>query len=127
MKKTLISILTIVIIASMFVCSACGSRGKITSREKYIGTWKVTAVSIQNGAEKKEKNETENADNNWTMLLNENGTGQFANKSGVNNIRWKITKTGIKTRGDIKLEFEYDKEENTLVTIVKDNKLIFEK
>ena len=111
----------------MVICSACGSRGKITSREKYIGTWKVTAVSIQDSADPQDKNETETADDNWTMLLNEDGTGQFANKSGVKYIRWKITKTGIKTRGDIKLEFDYNKEESTLATTIENNKLIFEK
>lgn len=100
------------------MCYLCGQKTDNSLRKEWIGTWKTTAIATTDESAKIE-------DIGLTMILDQNGQGIIKNQDATKRIRWKRTKTGIKTRGDTILEFTA--QDHTLVTKINDTDIILEK
>ena len=119
MKRTISAAVIVSIIMSMLLLASCGGNSSSAdlSDSKYVGTWKATTMAL--------KDESESLDHEWTLTLKEDGTGQFIDEEGTNDITWELTDSGFKTKGDTKLKFTDDGDNIKTKIIGVD--LIFEK
>lgn len=88
---------------SVLFLAACGggsSSSEDLSDSEYVGTWKATSMAVGD--------ESEAVDEEYTLTLNADGTGEFVSIEGTSNITWQLTSDGFKTKGDTKLTFVDD-------------------
>ncbi len=98
MKKAIGLLLCVILTVCSIALFGCGSED--LSDSKYVGTWKASTLAIQD--------ESEDLETEWIMTLNGDGTGHFDGDDGPQNITWKPTDKGFKTKGDTKLTFVDD-------------------
>ena len=102
MKKIISSVLIAVLVLSTMMLVACGggSKSKDLSDSKYLGTWKIAELAVQE--------ESEDFDEDWTIELLEDGTGKSVAQGETQEFTWEPTDDGFKTKGDLKLTFTDD-------------------
>ena len=109
MKKTLSYLLCVAVLVSCIMLTACSGKKKEESADlsnsKYLGTWKVSEVSILDTSE-----ELDDSDDlsQLTVTLLEDGTGHMDDPEGVSSFTWTEIDGGFKTEGDVKLTFKDD-------------------
>ena len=110
MKKKIAVLIGLMMVLTLAL-AACGggsggeSGGEDLSDSKYVGTWVVDTLSFAG--------ETGEAETNFTLNLNGDGTGTLigTNEDGtedVSNLTWSLTDGGFKTKGDAKMDFKDD-------------------
>ena len=99
MKKTLILLLSVVMVLT-FALAACGGGSEDLSDSKYVGEWKFDSISLGENSEA--------LDDDITLILNGDGTGQMIDSEGASEFTWKLTSDGFKTQGDVKEKFTDD-------------------
>ena len=123
MKKTISLVLITVMVLSTLVLVSCGGGEKEDlSDSKYVGTWKISELALQD--------ESSDLDSEWTLEIKGDGTGTSTSKSDDGEVEtedftWSPTKDGFKTKGDLKLTFKDDGDK--IVGNLLGIKLIFEK
>ena len=119
MKRTVSIAVVMLMILSALLLAGCGgsSSSADLSDSKYVGTWKVSSIALNE--------ESENLDENWVLTLKEDGTGQLTSEEETSDFTWELTDTGFKTKGDVKLKFTDDGDKIKAKIIGVD--LIFEK
>ena len=108
MKKVIAIAAMALLMFSVLALAACGNNGSGNTNtagndlanSKYVGTWKVDKMTLGS--------ESEDFDDNWTIVLKEDGTGESIDEEGNHAIKWSLTKDGFKTDGDGKLTFTDD-------------------
>lgn len=103
MKKIISSLLILVMVLSTIMLVSCGgseSKKEDLSDSKYVGTWKITKMALGD--------ESEDFDENWTLEIKGDGTGESIADGETDKFTWELTDKGFKTQGDIKLEFTDD-------------------
>ena len=101
MKKFLsIAIVALMILSSLALASCGGSSSADLSESKYVGTWKALGMSLGD--------DSEALDEELTLTLNGDGTGQLASAEEVSEFTWSEIDGGFKTKGDVKLTFKDD-------------------
>lgn len=117
-RLTLLTVLSMIILtAVLFV--ACGSSSETAdySDSPYVGTWKAISLSLED--------ESESLDEDWTLVINADGTGTLDDGEEAGDFTWEPTDDGFKTKGDTKMKF---KEEGEYITTkIIGVKLTFEK
>lgn len=114
-KKSLIVMLVIMALAVVTLTS-CGSKGD-QADSKYVGTWKITNISMGD--------ESDSFDKNWTITLNADGTGVTESEGVKEDLTWELTDGGFKTKGGIKATFKDDGD--NITTKILGATLTFEK
>ena len=123
MKKIISLSLVTLLVLSAFILTACGSSGGSDSKtdlsdSKYVGTWKVTSVSMGE--------ESEDLDDEWILTINADGTGTLTSgDEDPANFTWTPTDDGFKTQGDVKTPFKDDGD--NIKTSILGAELVFEK
>lgn len=118
MKKILSIVLILVFAALAFTaCGGGGSSDKDLADSKYVGTWKNISISL--GEESGE------LDGEFTIVLNDDGTGQLISDGEAGDFTWELTSDGFKTSGDMKLTFKDDGD--NIKTKLLGADLVFEK
>lgn len=99
MKRQLLLFLGMIMMVLCFGISGCSKDEgpKDYSDSKYVGTWKVDAISF--------KDATEEFDENWTLTFKADGTGISKDSEEETTFTWQPTEDGLKTKGDVKLTF----------------------
>lgn len=96
--------LSVAAVVAMVFCAlalaACGGSNTDLSDSKYVGTWKIDKMTFQD--------ESEGIDDNWTLVLNGDGTGQSITDEETDDLTWELTKDGFKTKGGVKASFVDD-------------------
>lgn len=92
--------LFVLICAVALALGACGGNSADTTDSKYVGTWKVDTISFQDTSEA--------FDTEWTLVINEDGTGQTMSEGETADFTWTPTDKGFKTKGGIKTDFVDD-------------------
>ncbi|MDO4803979.1 MAG: hypothetical protein Q4A32_04070 [Lachnospiraceae bacterium] len=105
MKKLFSIALAAILVFSALALTACGGNsGKDESADlsdsKYVGTWTNTGLTL--GEESGE------LDTEFTLILNDDGTGQLVSDEEPGEFTWELTDNGFKTKGDMKLTFTDD-------------------
>ena len=121
MKKFISITVIAIMVLSALALSACGGGGSSSSEDlagsKYVGTWKNVSISV---------GETSGElDSEFTLVLNEDGTGQLISDGEGGDFTWELTSDGFKTSGDMKLTFKDDGDNITTKLLGAD--LVFEK
>lgn len=117
-RLTLLTVLSMIILtAVLFV--ACGSSSEPAdySDSPYVGTWKAVSLSLAD--------ESEGLDEDWTLVINADGTGTLDDGEEAGDFNWEPTDDGFKTTGDTKMKFKGDGERVT--TKILGVELAFEK
>ena len=118
MKKIISLALIAVMAVSMLVLVSCGGGEKDDlSDSKYVGTWKISKLSVLD--------ESDDFDEEWTLEINGDGTGKSISEEETDDFTWKLVDGGFKTKGDLELTFKDDGE--NIVSSLMGVKLIFEK
>lgn len=118
MKKIISIALITAMVLSALMLAACGSsEEKDYSDSKYLGTWKIASIELQD--------ESDDFDEDWTIELNADGTGKSNSEGETNEFTWEPTDDGFKTKGDLKLTFTDDGDK--IVGDLFGVKLVFEK
>ena len=118
MKKIVVLTLIAAMAVSMLVLVSCGGGEKEDlSDSKYVGTWKISKLSIAD--------EADDFDEDWTLEISGDGTGKSISKEETTEFTWKPVDGGFKTKGDLKLTFKDDGD--NIVGDLFGVKLIFEK
>lgn len=106
MKKKLAILLSLAMVLT-FALAACGGGGGggDVSDSKYVGTWVADSMSFAG--------ESENFDDGFTLVLNDDGTGTLTgvDEDGteeVSKITWSTTSDGLKLEGDAKMKLKED-------------------
>lgn len=119
--KKFISILVItIIVLSALAFTACGGGGSSDedlANSKYVGTWTNTSISFGEASGE--------LDDEFTIVLNDDGTGKIVSGDETWDFTWKLTSDGFKTDGDMKMTFT-DDGDNIKSTILGAD-LVFEK
>lgn len=99
MRKKLLLFMTMIMTILCLGVSGCSKDEgpKDYSDSKYVGTWKVDAISF--------KDATEEFDENWTLTFKADGTGISKDSEEQTNFTWQLTEDGLKTKGKPKLTF----------------------
>lgn len=109
MKKKIAVLLSLIMVFSFTMLSACGGGGgsEDLSDSKYVGTWKAMSMSFAD--------ESEDFDDEYILVVNGDGTGTFSSeKDGeTSEFTWSPTDEGFKTKGDVKMTFKEDGEDLT--------------
>ena len=106
MKKLIMLVLAMVLTVSCLALTACGGgSSEDLSNSKYVGTWKIAEVTL--------KDASEELNIDYTLTLNEDGTGTFLavdenGQEDKSDITWSLTDDGFKTKGGTKLTFTDD-------------------
>ncbi len=102
MKRIISTVLIAVMILSAIALTSCGggSKKEDLSDSKYVGTWKIAALEFQE--------ESEDFDEDWTIEIKGDGTGQSIAQGETQDFTWEPTDDGFKTKGDLKLDFTED-------------------
>jgi len=107
MKKLIMLVLAMVLTVSCLALTACGGGGSSEdlSNSKYVGIWKIAEVSF--------KDASEELNIDYTLTLNDDGTGTFLavdenGQEDKSDITWSLTDDGFKTKGGTKLTFTDD-------------------
>ena len=106
-----------VMAVSMLALVSCGGEKEDLSDSKYVGTWKISKMSLAD--------ESEDFDEDWTLEIKGDGTGKSIAKDETDDFTWKPVDGGFKTKGDIKLTFKDDGD--NIVGSLFGVKLIFER
>ena len=117
MKKLVAIALAAVMVLAALSLTACGGGESDYSDSPYVGTWKALDMSLGD--------ESEAIEEDWELVLNEDGTGTLSADEEVSEFTWEPTDEGFKTKGDVKLKFK-DKGD-TIVASIFGVKLAFEK
>ena len=97
MRQKAAILMAVLLILSGILLTACSSGNKDLSDSRYVGTWRLTTMTL--------KEESEGFSEDYMLVLNGDGTGQFGDASEISSITWELTKSGFKTKGDTKLTF----------------------
>lgn len=97
-KLTTLALAAIMVLAALSF-TACGGDAD-NSDSPYVGTWKAADMSLAD--------ESEAVEGEWILTINEDGTGNLTDGSGVSEFTWEPTNEGFKTKGDVKLKFKAD-------------------
>lgn len=106
MKKLIMLVLSMVLTVSCLALTACGGgSSEDLSNSKYVGTWKIAEVTL--------KDASEELNIDYTLTLNDDGTGTFLavdenGQEDKSDITWSLTDDGFKTKGGTKLTFTDD-------------------
>ena len=100
MKKIISLVLITVMAVSMLALVSCGGEKEDLSDSKYVGTWKISKMSLAD--------ESEDFDEDWTLEIKGDGTGKSISKEETNDFTWKPIDGGFKTKGDVKMTFKDD-------------------
>lgn len=106
MKKLIMLVLAMVLTVSCLALTACGGgSSEDLSNSKYVGTWKIAEVTL--------KDASEELNIDYTLTLNDDGTGTFLavdenGQEDKSDITWSLTDDGFKTKGGTKLTFTDD-------------------
>lgn len=106
MKKFIMLVLAMVLAVSCLALTACGGgSSEDLSNSKYVGTWKIAEVTL--------KDASEELNIDYTLTLNDDGTGTFLavdenGQEDKSDITWSLTDDGFKTKGGTKLTFTDD-------------------
>ena len=106
MKKLIMPVLAMVLAVSCLALTACGGgSSEDLSNSKYVGTWKIAEVTL--------KDASEELNIDYTLTLNDDGTGTFLavdenGQEDKSDITWSLTDDGFKTKGGTKLTFTDD-------------------
>lgn len=101
MKKIISLVLITVMAVSILALVSCGGGEKEDlSDSKYVGTWKISKMSLAD--------ESEDFDEDWTLEIKGDGTGKSISKEETNDFTWKPIDGGFKTKGDVKMTFKDD-------------------
>ena len=95
-----LAVIAVMVLSALMLASCGGSKDVDYSDSKYVGTWKISQISLQD--------ESEKFDENWTLEINADGTGKSIADDETDEFTWKPTNNGFKTKGDLKLTFEDD-------------------
>ena len=124
MKKRIISVLCLLLMACMLLTACGGSKSsgpQDLSNSKYVGNWVAVSMSI--------KDTTEPYQDECYLTLNPDGTAVFyagdSEESESASCNWEETSKGIKLTGDSKMEFTADGD--TLATKIMGVTLLFER
>ena len=118
MKKIMVLTLITAMAVSMFLLVSCGGASEEDlSDSKYVGTWKISKLSLAD--------ESEDFDEEWTLEINGDGTGKSVSEDETVEFTWKPTDDGFKTKGDLKMTFKDDGDK--IAGDMFGVKLIFEK
>lgn len=115
----------IIIIAALTMFAACGSSGSDATGEdlansRYIGTWKVATLAIGDVSDGFEGDD-------FSITLNEDGTGQFVSEEGASEITWSLTKDGFQTVDTDGSKMSFKDDGDNIKTKIIGVDLIFEK
>ena len=108
MKKRLIILIGVLAVFTCMGFTACGSSGGNSdgtdlSDSPYLGEWVTADVSLGD--------ESEAMEEDFTMTLNDDGTGTLVGGDETSNFTWTPTSEGFKTDGDLKVKFKADGED----------------
>ena len=93
-------ITAMVLSAAALVSCSGGSKKADCSDSKYVGTWKVASMELQEASE--------DFDEDWTLELKADGTGISKTKEETDDFTWEPTDNGFKTKGGVTLDFTED-------------------
>ena len=124
MKKYVSIILAALLVLSTLLLTACGGGSSDTEdlkNSRYVGTWTAKGIAIGD--------DSENLDDEFLMVLNEDGTGTLSGSTEgedeVSEFTWKLVDGGFKCSGDVKTTFKDDGDNIKTKIIGVD--LVFEK
>lgn len=100
MKKKLVFLLSLIIVLSVPMLSACGgsSGSEDLSDSKYVGTWKAESMSLGD--------DSGDFENEYLLVVNGDGTGQMTGGDEVAEFTWSPVENGFKTKGGVKTTFK---------------------
>lgn len=103
MKKTLVLVLSFMMILTFALAACSGGGGEDLSDSQYVGTWIADTMSIGDTSEGFDGG-------TFTLTLNGDGTGTFISaedggETETSDITWQLTSEGFKTKGDTSLKF----------------------
>lgn len=106
MKKKFAILLSLVMVLSFTMLSACGGggdSGEDLSDSKFVGSWKADSMSFAD--------ESEGFDHDYMLVVNGDGTGTFSEDEEVSEFTWTPVDGGFKAKGDVNMTFTEDGEE----------------
>ena len=109
MKKLGLLVLLCVTALALYACGNSGGSSEDLSDSKYVGTWKVDTISF--------KDQLEQFDTEWTIILNADGTGESISEDETGDFTWTLTDKGFKTKGSMNTDFVDDGESITTTVI----------
>ena len=116
--RKILSIMAIVVFV-MLALTACGGGNDNAdlSDSKYVGTWKNVSIAVGDASGE--------LDTEFSLILNDDGTGQLISDGESGDFTWELTNDGFKTKGDMKLKFKDDGD--NIKTKLLGADLVFEK
>lgn len=132
MKKTILALFVMIIAASCFALTGCGSSDTGTTAEEgsgpvseYVGTWKAVSVELRD----KKADLDEALEEDFIIVLNEDGTAKVSSEDGEEEAKWFENDEGFRVQGvdsDTDLKVKKDKNGRMTLSFVGIH-LVFEK